>query len=104
MGKIILGALLALFAFPAMAEPLSTAFTAVTSWLGASGTAAAAGALGGLVGGKLMGKGPKMPKPAVMPTADDAAVQAAKRRQIAEMQARGGRASTVLSDDNKLGG
>lgn len=42
--------------------------------------------------------------PAVMPTPDDEAVRLAKRRQIAQMQAMGGRASTILSDDNKLGG
>lgn len=47
-------------------------------------------------------------KPLVMPTPDDEAVKAAKRRQIAEMQARQGRASTILTDSsygsNKLGG
>lgn len=42
--------------------------------------------------------------PAVMPTADDATVQAAKRRQIAEIQSRSGRASTILSEGTRLGG
>lgn len=40
-----------------------------------------------------------------MPTADDAAVQDAKRKSIASITARQGRASTILSgtDDGKLG-
>lgn len=42
--------------------------------------------------------------PAVMPTPDDDAVKAARRRQAAEVAQRSGRASTVLSQDDKLGG
>lgn len=45
--------------------------------------------------------------PAVMPTADDAAVQAAKRKSLAASAARSGRLSTILSDsstsNDKLG-
>jgi len=50
-------------------------------------------------------KMPTMPEPTVMPTTNDEQVKAAKRRQIAEMQARSGRASTMLSDPGaRLGG
>jgi hypothetical protein len=42
--------------------------------------------------------------PTVMPTTDDERVKAAKRRQAAEFAARSGRASTILTDDTKLGG
>jgi hypothetical protein len=53
---------------------------------------------------------PKVPKPTVtppttMPTMDDEAVQAAKRKKAAEIQARSGRQSTILTDysNEKLG-
>lgn len=50
-------------------------------------------------------KAPELKPPTPMPTADDAAVRAAKRRQLASMQARGGRLSTILTDgEDKLGG
>jgi hypothetical protein len=52
----------------------------------------------------LMPKAPAIQPPAVMPTADSEAVQAARRRQAAELQSRSGRASTILSTDDKLGG
>ncbi len=58
----------------------------------------------GVVG---IGKKPQTPTfapPAVMPMADDAAVQAARRRQAAALQQRSGRMSTILSTDDKLGG
>lgn len=44
------------------------------------------------------------PETAVMPTSDDAAVGEAKRRRAAEIQARAGRQSTVLTDGETLGG
>lgn len=49
---------------------------------------------------------PEVKAPTPMPMADDAAVEAAKRRKQAEIQARSGRASTILSDTGgeKLGG
>ena len=48
---------------------------------------------------------PEIPKPITMPTIDDAAVQAAKRRSILEQISRRGRASTILtSQTDKLGG
>lgn len=105
MWKLMLGAVLSLVAGVAHADPITAIIGSVTSALGAGGLAAAAGATGGLLS-KLKKKSaaaPAAPK-AVMPTADDDAVREAKRRQIAELQARGGRASTVLTDDNKLGG
>ncbi|RWF71875.1 hypothetical protein [Mesorhizobium sp.] len=45
---------------------------------------------------------PKMPKveePTRMPDPEDPAVLAEKRRQMAEMRARGGRDSTIMSDN-----
>jgi hypothetical protein len=47
---------------------------------------------------------PSIAKPAVMPTTDDEAVKAARRRQAAELASRSGRASTILSQDDKVGG
>lgn len=57
--------------------------------------------------GSLFSK-PKVPDikpPAPMPTVNDEAVQRAKRNAIAAAQQRGGRASTILTDDksDKLG-
>jgi hypothetical protein len=49
-------------------------------------------------------KGPSVKKPAMMPAADDEAVRAADRRRRATMAAQSGRASTVLSQDESLGG
>ena len=105
MGKILFGALLALVAGPACAEVLSTMAAAVASWLGPTGTAMATATAAAAGAKKLLTpKAPGVAAPKTMPTADDAAVQAARRRQVAEMQARGGRASTILSDGDKLGG
>ncbi len=39
----------------------------------------------------------------VMPSADDAAVQLAKRRQVAKMRKNSGRLSTILADTGSLG-
>jgi hypothetical protein len=47
---------------------------------------------------------PKIEDPALMPDPEDGAVKAARRRQIAEVQSRSGRASTILSQSDKLGG
>ncbi len=54
--------------------------------------------------GALTPKVPTASAPTVMPTPDDDAVQQAKKRQIAEIQARSGRASTILSGGDQLGG
>ena len=43
------------------------------------------------------------PKP-VMPTPDDAAVKAARKRSISSQKRRMGRASTILTGDEPLGG
>lgn len=67
--------------------------------------AAVASILGGAAGVASALKKPKVPeleKPA--PMADQDALDAARRRRAAEMQQRGGRASTILSQDDKLGG
>lgn len=60
----------------------------------------------GHVGG---GAAPAAPLPKVeptpeMPTPDDAAVKAEKRKSIAKQRARRGRASTIFSEDEPLGG
>lgn len=64
---------------------------------------AAATTIGGAVLSKMMApKAPKAPtveKPAVMPTPDDDAVRAAKRRSLSGMMNRSGRQSTFLSND-----
>ena len=44
---------------------------------------------------------PVVSKPTVMPTADDAAVMAAKKRAQAQAAQRRGRVSTVLSQENQ---
>lgn len=41
---------------------------------------------------------PKLPDPVRMPDPQDPAVLEAKRRQMADMQTRGGRQSTILTD------
>jgi hypothetical protein len=59
--------------------------------------------VGGVIG-SVLGISPKAPTPPAleapktMPTMDAAAVAEAKRKSIAAQQARGGRASTFLSD------
>jgi len=49
---------------------------------------------------------PAVPAPAVMPTPDDEAVKAAKRKSIAMQMSRSGRDSTILTPPggDKLGG
>lgn len=44
-------------------------------------------------------KMPKVEKPTRMPDEQDPAVLAERRRQIAEMRQRGGRESTIMSDN-----
>jgi hypothetical protein len=57
------------------------------------------------IGDKKAVAAPAISKPAVMPTSDDEAVKAARRRQAAELATRSGRASTILTDTgDKLGG
>lgn len=47
---------------------------------------------------------PVVAAPAPMPTIDDAAVKAAKKKSLQAAQQRGGRAATVLTDgEDKLG-
>lgn len=49
-------------------------------------------------------KPPKIPEPTVMPTTDDPAALAARRKQAAAQMTQTGRASTILSQDERLGG
>jgi hypothetical protein len=70
---------------------------------GAAGLLGLAGSLlGGLFGGKqetpAAAPAPTVPKPAVMPIADDEAVKAAKKRSLVEQMQRKGRQSTILTD------
>jgi hypothetical protein len=55
--------------------------------------------------GKLFGSKPAAPPPAappaVMPVIDDEAVRKARTKAVAAAQQRGGRASTILTDDPK---
>jgi hypothetical protein len=44
------------------------------------------------------------PDATVMPDPDGAAVKAARRRKLAAMQVRGGRESTILGGETRLGG
>jgi len=46
---------------------------------------------------------PVTPEPTVMPLPDDAAAQKKKKAAIAKQQQTGGRISTILSADDKLG-
>lgn len=72
-----------------------------------AGGGALAGAALGAAGAKSAAKAPVTPEvkpPTIMPDSDDEAVKAARRRQIAEVQARSGRASTILSQSDTLGG
>lgn len=65
------------------------------------------GPLGGAFGDlkdRLKPNTPQVTAPTVMPDADDEAIQKARRRQIAEIQARSGRASTILTGGDQLGG
>lgn len=47
---------------------------------------------------------PVIAQPKVMPLPDDANIERKKRDMLQRQQARGGRQSTILSDDDKLGG
>lgn len=73
-----------------------------------SAVSAGVSILGGLKG--LMAKEPKAPKeedvkpPTVMPTEDSALVAEAKRKTLLAQVQRGGRASTVLTDNETFGG
>ena len=47
---------------------------------------------------------PVVAEPTVMPIPDDEAMKRRKKKSLAEQQSRGGRMSTILSTDEKLGG
>jgi len=48
-------------------------------------------------------KYPKLPPEKVMPVGDEAEKRKARRRSIAQQRARSGRASTIMSQGEKLG-
>jgi len=56
-----------------------------------------------LLGGKGGGAAPDLPEVAAMPTANDAAAKAARRRRMLMNQSRSGRQSTMLSTTDTLG-
>jgi len=51
------------------------------------------------MGGLFNTKTPKLPPPTRMPSQDDPEIRAARRRRIDEMRRRGGRRSTILTDE-----
>ena len=63
-------------------------------------------AIGGLIGSQLFGSKKKEEAPAekdgpaIMPLADDEKIKAAKRKKIAQQVQRGGRNSTILTNDS----
>lgn len=102
---------LALFADAALAEPV-TAFMATAAAPGTFGAALASGAasalVGGLFGSQKKGQAadpaaPKIESPTAMPSPDDQSVQDAKRRSVIAQIQRQGRASTILTDSDKMG-
>lgn len=58
--------------------------------------------MGNIIGGPKAPPPPKIEPPAPMP--DPEAGGEAKRRKIAALQSRSGRASTILTGDERLGG
>lgn len=78
-------------------DPASLTLSTVLTGIGAG--ASVLGAMGAL-GGKPSAPAPTMSKPTTMPTPDDEAARAAKRKSLAAMSARRGRASTILDDDS----
>lgn len=46
---------------------------------------------------------PTIPEPTVIPLPDDAAAKKAKKKSLQRQQKRSGRASTILSTEDKLG-
>ena len=55
--------------------------------------------------GSMFGSKPKVPKPPKpTPMADEEALERAKRRAAQGVRQRGGRESTLLSDNERLGG
>lgn len=66
----------------------------------------ALGVVGGVIGKKLVGGKKKSATPVaepVMPFADDEAARMARKKSIAEQRRRGGRMSTILTDNEPLG-
>lgn len=77
-----------------------------SSLIGQVAMAVGGGILSGMFGGKESSPAPApTPEPVTpMPTANDQAVKDAKKKSIAAMTARQGRASTILSADDSSGG
>ena len=59
--------------------------------------------VGSLFGGNQKIEMPSPEKPKVMPNPDDDAIRAAKKKSIAAIMNRSGRASTILSGDSDSG-
>lgn len=74
-----------------MADPVSIAMIGASVLGGASAIKS------------LTAKPPKQSGPKAMPMPDDQAAEDARRRQIAAVQGRSGRASTILSQSDTLG-
>lgn len=82
---------------PAFGERFDPSTVGIVSAVGAAlgGAGSLVGALGGGGGG---GAAPAPSAPTVMPTPDDEAARAAKRKSLAAQAQRRGRQSTILSD------
>lgn len=80
-------------------DPATLTLSTVLTGIGAG--ASVLGAMGamGAIGGKPSAPTPTVSKPTTMPTPDDEAARAAKRKSLAAQSARRGRSSTILEDD-----
>lgn len=95
------GVFLATFAGFAVADPGTISLGSI---LTGALSSAAGGIVSGLFGGSKGGSqqtpaAPVVEKPTAMPTPDDAAMEAAKKRSLVAQIQRRGRASTILTGD-----
>ena len=82
-----------------------TSGAVITAGLGAVASTVLGQVLGGGKEKSQAAAPPPIAAPTAMPTADSAAVAEARKRSMLEQAARGGRASTILTDtSDKLGG
>ena len=92
-----------------MGQGIGPALAAAAKFIGANAGAITTGAAAvGSAAAALRRPGmPSMPKPTTMPTPDDAAVEAARRRRLLAETMRSGRMSTILGGSGErdtLGG
>lgn len=80
-----------------MAGDAVSAISAVTTLVG--GLASGYQAIKGFGSKPKTPKMPTLPKPAIMPTMDDASVKAAQMAELRRVQSGSGRESTILTDE-----